>query len=154
MCGRGRKMASGGLDLTQAKARLTYMDRGIERHILAWDWVIESDSCWSVRTWSEYYAGWVWEQISTPIYVDSDTVSHANTCECADCGGPPDMVGNITVEQLPSGYYHVRGVGPCNWAQPPHWPCDEDTLRAHAFHEASEEFIRSALAQSRGERSL
>lgn len=52
----------------------------------------------------------------------------------------------ITVRQLPSGYYHVRGRGPCNWAQPPTWPCDEQTLRAHAFGEASEEFIRDAMA--------
>lgn len=51
----------------------------------------------------------------------------------------------ITVKQLPSGYYHVRGNGPCNWAQPPRWPCDEETLRAHTFPEAAEEFIQGAL---------
>lgn len=55
----------------------------------------------------------------------------------------------ITVTRLPSGYYHVRGDGPCNWAQPPTWPCDEATLREHAFVQASEQFIRMAL-QARG----
>lgn len=54
----------------------------------------------------------------------------------------------IFVERLDSGYWHIRGVGMCNWAQPPHWPCDEATLRAHAFLEASEEFIRAALAKA------
>ena len=53
----------------------------------------------------------------------------------------------ITVKRLHgSHYYHVRGTGPCNWAQPPCWPCDERTLRRHAFPEASEEFIRRCLA--------
>ena len=50
----------------------------------------------------------------------------------------------IKAKQLESGYWHVRGNGPCEWAQPPHYPCDEETLRAHAFPEASEEFIREA----------
>jgi hypothetical protein len=51
----------------------------------------------------------------------------------------------ITVQKLSSGYYHVRGDGPCEWSQPPHWPCSEDVLRTHAFPEASERFIQSAL---------
>lgn len=59
----------------------------------------------------------------------------------------------ITVRRLESGYYHVRGQGPCNWAQPPEWPCDEATLRAHTFGEASEDFVRSALA-ARGPESV
>lgn len=50
----------------------------------------------------------------------------------------------ITVTRLDSGYYHVRGVGPCNWSQPPQWPCDEAMLREYAFPEASEAFIRAA----------
>lgn len=62
----------------------------------------------------------------------------------------------ITVTRLDSGYVHLRGRGPCNWAQPPHWPCDEATLRAHAFPQASEAFIRAALqpapAGERGQR--
>lgn len=51
----------------------------------------------------------------------------------------------ITVKQLPSGYYHIRGVGPCNWAQPEFWPCAEYELRASAFPQASDDFIRAAL---------
>jgi len=51
----------------------------------------------------------------------------------------------ITVRRLDSGYWHLRGRGPCNWAQPPVWPCDEKTLRQHAFAQASEEFIRDAM---------
>lgn len=52
----------------------------------------------------------------------------------------------IKITKLSTGYYHVRGVGPCNWAQVPHWPADEQTIRAHAFPEASEAFIRAAVA--------
>jgi hypothetical protein len=51
----------------------------------------------------------------------------------------------ITVRRLDSGYYHICGRGPCNWAQPPEWPCSEEVLRKHAFPEASDEFIRAAL---------
>lgn len=51
----------------------------------------------------------------------------------------------VTVQRLDSGYYHIRGVGPCNWAQPAAWPCDEATLRAAAHPEASEAFIQAAL---------
>jgi len=50
----------------------------------------------------------------------------------------------LTVRQLPSGYWHIRGTGPCNWAQPPMWPCDGATLRAHAHPEAGETFLRAA----------
>ena len=52
----------------------------------------------------------------------------------------------IKIKRLPSGYYHIRGNGACNWAQPAKFPCAEDELRASAFPEASEEFIRAALA--------
>lgn len=52
---------------------------------------------------------------------------------------------NIEADRLENGYYHIRGEGPCNWAQPPEWPCSEEMLRAHAFPEACEEFIRAAL---------
>ena len=53
----------------------------------------------------------------------------------------------ITVKQLDSGYWHVRGDGPCEWSQPPHFPCDEKTLREHAFPEASDKFIREAARE-------
>ena len=57
----------------------------------------------------------------------------------------------ITARQLPSGYWHVRGRGPCNYSQPPHWPCDEQTLRANAHPEASDEFLRTAIDAALGE---
>ena len=52
----------------------------------------------------------------------------------------------IAIRRLESGYWHLRGTGPCEWAQPPHWPCDEETLRQHVFPEASESFVRACLA--------
>lgn len=55
----------------------------------------------------------------------------------------------ITVKRMESGYYHIRGRGPCNWAQPPHWPCSERVLRAHAFPEASEEFLKFLASVAR-----
>lgn len=51
----------------------------------------------------------------------------------------------IKVTQLESGYYHVRGRGPCNWAQPKYWPCSSSHLELSAFPEASEEFLRAAI---------
>lgn len=51
----------------------------------------------------------------------------------------------LTIKQLPSGYVHLRSLGPCNWAQPPHWPCSEEVLREHAFGEACEDFIQACL---------
>ena len=56
----------------------------------------------------------------------------------------------IRAKKLESGYWHVRGNGPCEWAQPPHYPCDEETLRAHAFPEDSDKFIREALKDYKG----
>lgn len=58
-----------------------------------------------------------------------------------------DQLAGLTVKRLDSGYFHVRGFGPCNWAQPPHWPCDEETLRAHAFGEACEDFVQACLIE-------
>jgi len=54
----------------------------------------------------------------------------------------------LTVTVLSSGYVHLRGRGPCNWAQPKHWPCSEDELRKSAFPEASEDFILLALREA------
>jgi len=51
----------------------------------------------------------------------------------------------IGIKQLSSGYWLLRGQGPCEWAQPPRWPCDEKTLRNHAFPETSEDFIQECL---------
>lgn len=50
----------------------------------------------------------------------------------------------ITVKKLDSGYVLVRGRGPCNWAQPSHWPCTPEEIRASASPEASEEFLLEA----------
>jgi len=51
----------------------------------------------------------------------------------------------IKITRLPGGWWHVRGRGPCNWAQPPEWPCSEAMLRAHAFPEAGEAFLKEAI---------
>ena len=48
----------------------------------------------------------------------------------------------LTIKRLPSGYWHIRGSGPCNWAQPPFFPCDNLTLREHAFCQAGETFLQ------------
>lgn len=60
----------------------------------------------------------------------------------------------VTVKRLSSGFFHIRGRGPCNWSQPPHWPCSEAELRAHAFPEASEEFFLEALRMSHASQPL
>ena len=54
----------------------------------------------------------------------------------------------ITVTRLESGYFHVRGDGPCEWSQPRSWPCSEEELRKAAFPEASDRFIREAAAKA------
>ena len=51
----------------------------------------------------------------------------------------------LTVKQLSSGRYHIRGEGPCNWTQPQHWPTTPEKIRAAAFPEASEEFIQEVI---------
>jgi hypothetical protein len=56
--------------------------------------------------------------------------------------------GGVTVTRLPSGYFHLRGVGPCNWAQPEHWPCSEEELEAAFFHEAGASFRRVVAAEN------
>ena len=50
----------------------------------------------------------------------------------------------ISVHQLSSGYWHVRGTGPHNWAQPRAWPCSTEELRQHAHPEASAGFFQAA----------
>ena len=63
-----------------------------------------------------------------------------------------EMVESITVTRLSSGYWHIRGTGPCNWAQPWHWPCDEATLREAAFPEACDEFIYAVMKVAASEK--
>ena len=55
----------------------------------------------------------------------------------------------MDIHRLSSGYWHIRGQGPCNWIQTPHWPCDEEVIRNHAFPQASEKFIRSVIKKAR-----
>lgn len=51
----------------------------------------------------------------------------------------------VSIETLDSGYLHIRGEGPCNWAQvPPHFSGSMEDLRPYAFPEASDEFLRAA----------
>ncbi len=46
------------------------------------------------------------------------------------------MVG---IRLLSTGYFHARGVGPCEWAQ---WPVGEELADEHFFPEASGAFRR------------
>ena len=63
------------------------------------------------------------------------------------------MSHQITVKQL-RGYYHVRGNGPCNWSQPPLWPCSLEMLREYAFPQASETFLRAAAEAAKIDRRV
>ena len=56
---------------------------------------------------------------------------------------------NLSIKQLESGYWLIRGSGPCEFAQPKHWPCSEAELRGAAFPEASELFIVQAMRLAR-----
>jgi hypothetical protein len=49
----------------------------------------------------------------------------------------------IQIKLLPSGYYHARGEGPCNWAQ---WPAYESLRAEHFFPQASAGFRRARCA--------
>jgi hypothetical protein len=60
--------------------------------------------------------------------------------------GRDERTMEIQVTKLSTGWFHICGVGPCNWAQPAAWPCSEQELRAAAFPEASESFIRAAIS--------
>lgn len=51
---------------------------------------------------------------------------------------------NIEVRRLDSGHYHLRGDGPCNWAQVAKWPCSLADLEEGTFPEAGQEFRRDA----------
>lgn len=53
----------------------------------------------------------------------------------------------ITIKHLDSGWWHIKGDGPCNWSQPPYWPCSEETLREYMFPQASDEFIYDAMSK-------
>ena len=59
---------------------------------------------------------------------------------------------SLHIKRLSSGYYHISGDGPCEWAQPPTWPCDETTLLAHTFPQASAEFFNEMLRRAERDR--
>ncbi len=59
------------------------------------------------------------------------------------------LLGMININKLQSGYFYISGNGPCNWTQPPCWPCTEDAIRDHAFPEASESFLGAVICLSR-----
>ena len=50
----------------------------------------------------------------------------------------------ITINRLSSGYWHIRGTGPCEWAQTAVLPTTFEAVRAAAFPEASDKFCREA----------
>lgn len=54
----------------------------------------------------------------------------------------------VTVKRLDSGYFHLRGTGPCNWAQPIAWPCSDEELEEGFFYEAGEPFRRAVRAEN------
>lgn len=56
----------------------------------------------------------------------------------------------ITWKQLESGYWLIRGQGPCEYSQPPRWPAgDADFIRLHAHPEASEQFVNAAAVATK-----
>jgi hypothetical protein len=55
----------------------------------------------------------------------------------------------VSVKRLDSGYWHLRGIGPCNWAQPPRWPCPDDQAPEGSFFgKASGAFKRLVRAEN------
>ncbi len=64
------------------------------------------------------------------------------------------MSDDLRIKRLSSGHWHIRGRGPCEWAQPPAWPCTPEELDAAFFPEASEDFrseAHAALSEAAGE---
>ncbi len=59
------------------------------------------------------------------------------------------MSGIVSIRRLESGYWHIRGRGPCNWAQPQFWPdMNEAAIEASFFNEAAESFRRVVRAEN------
>ena len=57
----------------------------------------------------------------------------------------------ISIKKLNTGWYHIKGVGPANWTQPPTWPASEDAIRQNAFPQASETFLKQVIAMAEEE---
>ena len=53
-----------------------------------------------------------------------------------------------SIRRLESGYWHIRGYGPCNWSQPAEWPCDPEKLDDAFFGEAGAAFRRAVHAEN------
>ena len=60
-------------------------------------------------------------------------------------GLPRGHYGEVSIRRLSTGYWHIRGKGPCEWTQPPEWPCAEKLIRDSAFPQASEQFLRAVV---------
>lgn len=54
----------------------------------------------------------------------------------------------VSEKTLSSGWVHLRGSGPCNFAQPRRFPCSDDDLEASFFPEASESFRRAVRTEN------
>jgi hypothetical protein len=66
-----------------------------------------------------------------------------------ECAAATTASPKFTVKRLESGYYHLRGVGLCNWAQPARWPVpDEAELEESFFPEAGREFRTDVMLEN------
>lgn len=54
----------------------------------------------------------------------------------------------LRITRLSSGYWHIRGTGPCEWAQPKDWPDAARLIEASIFPEASTKFRREVLVEN------
>jgi hypothetical protein len=58
----------------------------------------------------------------------------------------------MILKRLPSGFVLIQGSGPCEWAQVPHWPCDDTILDSGTFPEASARFREQLRALRDGDK--
>lgn len=50
------------------------------------------------------------------------------------------MTAELSIRRLETGFWLIRGRGPCNWAQVRRWPCTRFELEEGTFHEAGDRF--------------
>ena len=61
------------------------------------------------------------------------------------------MATSIRIKRLTSGWYYLRGAGPCQWAQVQQWPgCTEEELESAYFPEASPDFRMAKSGRNSG----
>lgn len=83
---------------------------------------------------------------------DDPWANHHLGCECHEARHRKEIarlrlaVDDITIRKIDSGYWHVRGRGPCEWTQPARWPASESEIRESAFPQASEKFLLRVIA--------